>query len=92
MAGKNIRHHSGIGKNGRSYMIDIILDQNRCQGSKCAKCAYVCPNNVFTVNCDIITVTSPVYCKMCQECLEICPEAAISLNIPDNFPNISYND
>ena len=64
-------------------MIDIILDQNRCQGSKCAKCAYVCPNNVFTIN-DVVTVTSPVYCKMCQECLEICPKAAIILNIPDH--------
>jgi len=64
-------------------MIDIILDQNRCQGSKCGKCAYVCPNNVFTIT-NVVTVTSPVYCKMCQECLEICPEAAIIINIPDH--------
>lgn len=64
-------------------MIDIILDQNRCQGSKCGKCAYVCPNNVFTIT-DAVTVTSPVYCKMCQECLEMCPEAAIIINIPDH--------
>ena len=68
-------------------MIDIILDQNRCQGSKCAKCAYVCPNNVFTINYDVVTVTSPAYCKMCQECLEICPKAAIILNIPDHEKN-----
>ncbi|WP_100222221.1 DUF362 domain-containing protein [Methanobacterium formicicum] len=67
-------------------MIDIILNQNRCQGSKCGKCAYVCPNNVFTIT-DVVTVTSPVYCKMCQECLEICPEAAIIINIPDHDKN-----
>lgn len=64
-------------------MIDIILDQDRCQGSKCGKCAFVCPNNVFTIT-DVVTVTSPVYCKMCQECLEICPKAAIIINIPDH--------
>jgi len=67
-------------------MIDIILDQKRCHGSKCGKCAYVCPNNVFTIT-DIVTVTSPVYCKMCQECLEMCPEAAIIINIQDYDKN-----
>lgn len=65
-------------------MMNILLDQNRCSGSECAKCAYVCPNNVFTIKYDIVTVTSPVYCKMCRECLEICPEAAIILNTLDH--------
>ncbi|NYB50966.1 MAG: 4Fe-4S dicluster domain-containing protein [Methanobacteriaceae archaeon] len=64
-------------------MIDITLDQSRCRGPKCAKCAYVCPNNVFTVY-DAVVVTSSRYCKKCLQCLEICPEVAIFLNVQDN--------
>ena len=62
-------------------MINIILDEKLCIGSKCSKCAYVCPSNVFTTRDDVVKVTSPLYCKMCKECLEICPKTAIMINI-----------
>ena len=66
---------------GNRYMINITLDQKICIGSKCSKCAYVCPNNVFTTRDEGVTVTSPLYCKMCNECLEICPTTAIRINM-----------
>jgi len=66
---------------GNRYMINITLDQKLCIGLKCSKCAYVCPNNVFTPRDDGIKVTSPRYCKMCNECLEICPTTAIMINM-----------
>jgi ferredoxin len=65
-------------------MIDIILDKKLCTGSECGKCAYVCPNNVFTIK-DHISITSPGYCKMCEECLKICPEAAIHLKTSEGI-------
>ena len=65
-------------------MINIILDQKLCIGSKCSKCAYVCPNNVFTTRDDGVKVTSPLYRKMCKECLEICPKIAIIINREKN--------
>ncbi|AXV39958.1 4Fe-4S dicluster domain-containing protein [Methanobacterium sp. BAmetb5] len=60
-------------------MIIIKLDKTQCKGPKCAKCAYVCPNNVFTIKSDSIFISSPNYCKFCQECLKICPNTAINI-------------
>ena len=30
-------------------MVNIILDHDKCQGSDCGVCAYVCPTNVFSI-------------------------------------------
>lgn len=60
-------------------MIVLKLDKTHCDGAKCAKCAYVCPNNVFTIEVDSVIITSPNYCKFCKECLEVCPHAAINI-------------
>lgn len=60
-------------------MIILKLDKTHCKGSECAKCAYVCPNNVFTIEDDHVVISSPNYCKLCKECLEVCPNAAINI-------------
>ncbi|WP_286243742.1 4Fe-4S dicluster domain-containing protein [Methanobacterium ferruginis] len=64
---------------GCKTMIILKLDKKDCEGATCGKCAYVCPNNVFTIEKDEIIITSPNYCKFCKECLEVCPTAAINI-------------
>lgn len=59
--------------------VNITLNHAECQGSKCGACAYVCPTNVFVIKENKICVNSPQYCKLCYECLEICPTTALNL-------------
>lgn len=61
------------------FMVNIILDYKICEGSKCAECAYVCPTNVFTIEKNNICIKSPEFCKLCGECLKICPYAALNI-------------
>ncbi|PKL66945.1 MAG: ferredoxin [Methanobacteriales archaeon HGW-Methanobacteriales-1] len=68
-------------------MIQIIVDSNKCEGSKCGTCACICPTNVFTVQNGSITIKSPDYCKLCYKCMEICPNAAIAVNKIINHDN-----
>ena len=60
--------------------VNITLDQDKCQGSDCGVCAFVCPTNVFSIKKNKICVNSPQYCKLCYECLELCPNTALKLN------------
>jgi ferredoxin len=58
---------------------NIKVNYSNCKGSKCGKCAYICPTNVFTLEGNEISVKSPEYCKLCCKCLEICPNGAITI-------------
>ena len=60
-------------------MVEIELDKGKCKGSECGVCAYVCPTNVFVIKNKKIIVNSPQYCKLCYECLETCPTAALDI-------------
>lgn len=65
---------------------EISLDKQRCIGSKCSLCAYVCPTNVFTIKLKRVKVASPQYCKLCYECMEVCPYTALHIKqIKMNF-------
>lgn len=57
----------------------VSINHKNCKGSKCAACAYICPTNVFTIEKNIIYVTSPDSCKLCGDCLEICSNKAINI-------------
>jgi len=61
------------------FTVNLTLDHDECQGSECEACAYVCPTNVFVIKENKICVYSPQYCKLCYECLEICPTTALNL-------------
>lgn len=67
-------------------MINIELDQGKCEGSKCSGCAYVCPTNVFAIKNDEISINSPQYCKLCYNCLEICPKSVIKIRTHNAAP------
>ncbi|AEG19015.1 4Fe-4S dicluster domain-containing protein [Methanobacterium paludis] len=67
-------------------LIDIALDHEHCEGSKCGGCAYVCPTNVFSIKKDKISINSPQYCKLCYNCLEICPKAVINIKTHNAIP------
>lgn len=60
-------------------MTHITIDYRICEGAKCRACAYACPTNVFSIDKGVIQIKSPDFCKLCCECLEICPYAAISI-------------
>ncbi len=62
-----------------NILVNIKLDKEKCEGSKCGACAFICPTNVFTIKDSVISIKSPDYCKLCVKCLEICPNAAITL-------------
>ncbi len=60
-------------------IIHIIVDPDKCEGSKCGACACICPTNVFTLENGSVSIKSPDYCKLCYNCMEICPNAAITI-------------
>ncbi|MGV8143604.1 MAG: ATP-binding protein [Methanothermobacter sp.] len=60
-------------------MARIRLDHKNCEGSNCGACAYACPTNVFSFEEDDISVKSPDFCKLCNVCLEVCPQSAITI-------------
>jgi ferredoxin len=60
-------------------LVEIAMDTGKCRGSECGACAYVCPTNVFAIKDDKVIVNSPNYCKLCYECLELCPTAALNI-------------
>ncbi|MGO9388489.1 MAG: 4Fe-4S ferredoxin [Methanobacterium sp.] len=60
-------------------MAQILLNYKNCDGSTCGACAYICPTNVFTIEKGIISIKSPDFCKLCCNCLEICPHAALTI-------------
>lgn len=60
-------------------MANIKIDYKNCEGSKCSLCAYACPTNVFSIEKDGISIKSPDSCKLCDRCMEVCPEAAITI-------------
>ncbi len=59
--------------------VNISLDYGKCEGSGCGACACICPTNVFTINKGNVSIKSPEYCKLCGNCLEICPYGAIEI-------------
>jgi NAD-dependent dihydropyrimidine dehydrogenase PreA subunit len=66
--------------------VNILLDYKKCEGSKCGACACACPTNVFTLEEGSVSIKSPEYCKLCGNCLEICPYGAINIvEIDGNF-------
>ncbi len=60
-------------------MVNILLDYKKCEGSKCGACACTCPTNVFTLEEGNVSIKSPEYCKLCGNCLEICPYGALNI-------------
>jgi NAD-dependent dihydropyrimidine dehydrogenase PreA subunit len=60
-------------------MVEIALDHRKCKGKECGICAYICPTNVFAIKNNEVLVNSPQYCKLCYECLETCPTAALNI-------------
>ena len=60
-------------------LVNITLNHDKCKGSECGICAYVCPTNVFVIKNNHICVNSPHYCKLCYECMEICPTNALEV-------------
>jgi NAD-dependent dihydropyrimidine dehydrogenase PreA subunit len=66
--------------------VNILRDYEKCDGSKCGACACICPTNVFTIEEGNVSIKSPEYCKLCCNCLEICPNGAITIiEINGNF-------
>lgn len=59
------------------------MNSDKCQGSKCGLCAYVCPTNVFVIKENKIFINSPQYCKLCYECLEMCPDNVLDLKLKE---------
>jgi len=60
-------------------MLEVTIDYNKCSGSKCGACAFACPTNVFVIKENNICVTSPQYCKMCYNCVEVCPKKSLEV-------------
>lgn len=56
-----------------------IVDESLCEG--CGSCEAVCPGepNCYEMIDEKAVVTHPESCIECEECLEVCPVGAISM-------------
>ena len=54
-----------------------IIDTSKC--TACGLCAEFCPNGVFEMGAEVMTVKNPMNCVVgCDKCATECPVAAIS--------------
>ena len=56
----------------------IDINPNECDG--CKKCIIACPNNVFELIDNKISVYNHQICKSCRVCMAICPNKCITVN------------
>lgn len=56
------------------------IDINSEDCDVCEKCIIACPNNVFILKEDILSVRDPQVCKSCKVCMAICPNDCITVN------------
>lgn len=56
-----------------------IVDANLCEG--CGSCEAVCPAepNCYEMQDDKAVVVHPETCIECEECIEVCPVGAITM-------------
>ncbi len=67
-------------------MIEVTIDYKKCNGVVCSACAFACPTNVFVIKKNNICVTSPQYCKLCNECVKVCPKNSLRVKkVPLSF-------
>ncbi len=57
-----------------------VIDKKIC--NECKICYNVCPEDVFDVDNDVVTVRYPDECWHCAACMIDCPVDAIDLYIP----------
>lgn len=64
----------------------LIIDKDFCKG--CALCVTACPKDVLAMSTNlnrkgvrIVAANKPESCIGCRQCADICPEAAIEIEI-----------
>ena len=58
----------------------IKIDEDKCTGESCSKCIPICPVDAIVIykKTDKAKIIEGI-CDDCEECIEACPEGAISL-------------
>ena len=58
----------------------IKIAEEKCKGESCSKCIPICPVDAIVLHkkTDKAKIIESV-CTDCEECIEACPEGAISL-------------
>ncbi len=60
-------------------MAKIIVDYEKCDGVDCGECADVCAMEVLVLEGNEIKIKCQEECSLCEVCLDVCPNGAISL-------------
>lgn len=77
-----IRKYMGIDREKIAWQPTI--DPGTCTG--CGVCAEFCPNDVFEMNGDVMTVADPLNCvPACDKCASECPVSAIMFQPRENL-------
>lgn len=60
-------------------MTNVIIDYEKCEGINCAECVDVCPMEIFVIGEDRIIIQNTDQCSLCEVCMDICPNTAITV-------------
>lgn len=58
-------------------MVDVIIDQDKCDGEDCAECVDICPSDIFHIEDGKIKTENEDMCILCDICVDTCPNSCI---------------
>lgn len=60
-------------------MVEIIIDEGKCDGEKCRECIDLSPSEVLKFVDGKVVAVDTDECSYCETCVDLCPNEAIEL-------------
>jgi NAD-dependent dihydropyrimidine dehydrogenase PreA subunit len=61
-------------------MVEIKIDEKKCEGADCAECVDVCPMEILVIDGEKIVIQNKEECSLCEVCMDVCPNGAVKVD------------